>query len=128
MTPETWPADHFTKLVGIDHFELLDDGSVRVVIDTRDEHLNIGGIVHGGFLMTLLDGVMGPSVVRTLDEDQWCATETLTTEFLRPADGTLTARGWVERRGKLTAFVNGTVHDAQGRLVARATGVWAIRR
>jgi acyl-coenzyme A thioesterase PaaI-like protein len=52
----------------------------------------------------------------------------LNTEFIRPARGTLTARGELDRRGGLTAYAMGTVTDEGGKLVARATGIWAIRK
>lgn len=127
MTPRQLPSDPFTGLVGLNGFTVQDDGSVTARFEVTDEHLNLGGIVHGGALATLLDGVMGVSVTLGLAEDEWCATETLTLQFLRPASGALLGRGWVTRRGRSTAFVDGEVHDGEGRLVARATGVWAIR-
>jgi uncharacterized protein (TIGR00369 family) len=135
MTPaqrtETYPTDHFTNFVGIEETHLLEDGRVEAEIEIREEHLNEGGVVHGGLLATALDVVMGSAVVATLDLEggQWCATQSLTTDFVRPArEGAIRAVGEIDRRGTLAANVSGRVEDGQGRLVARATGVWAIRR
>lgn len=110
---------------------MLDDGSVEAEIEIREEHLNEGGVVHGGLLATALDVVMGSAVVATLDLEggQWCATQSLTTDFLRPVTGgNIRAVGTIDRRGTLAANVSGEVLDEQGQTVARATGVWAIRR
>lgn len=126
--PDTWPSFGFSKLVGIPDFDLHDDGSVTTEMDVDDHHRNQGGLVHGGMLFTLLDSVMGGAVVRTLQDDEWCATETINVQFMRPAEGRVRARGWLERRGRLTAFVTGEVQDvASGKVVARATGVWVVR-
>lgn len=125
------PPDGFTSYLGIESFELDPaTGEVIAILPTQPHHANTGGVVHGGVLTGLLDCVMGAAVVTTLAEDEWCATQTLTTDFLRPGTpgGRLVARGRVDRRGKLAAFPSGEVRDEKGEVVARATGVWAIRR
>jgi uncharacterized protein (TIGR00369 family) len=105
-----------------------DDGSVEVALDAGAEHHREGGIVHGGVMMTLLDSAMAAAVRRTLTPGQWIASASITTDFLAAAkEGRLVARGWVERRGKLSAFPRGELRDSTGALVARASGVWAIR-
>ncbi|PSG96239.1 hypothetical protein BRD56_11985 [Thermoplasmatales archaeon SW_10_69_26] len=127
----THPTDGFTNYAGIEETHLLADGRVEAEIEVREEHLNEGGVVHGGLLATALDVVMGSAVVATLDldEGQWCATQSLTTDFLRPVrEGEIRAVGEIDRRGSLAANVSGEIHDEEGRVVARATGVWAIRR
>lgn len=127
----THPTDGFTRYTGIEETHLLDDGRVEAEIEVREEHLNEGGVVHGGLLATALDVVMGSAVVATLDLEggQWCATQSLTTDFVRPVrGGRILAIGEIDRRGTLAANVSGHVEDEEGRLVARATGVWAIRR
>jgi acyl-coenzyme A thioesterase PaaI-like protein len=53
----------------------------------------------------------------------------MTIDFLRPARaGPLVARGRVGKRGRSMAFPSAELFDGQGELVARAHGVWAIRR
>lgn len=120
--------DSFGELLGIDDFE-LGESSASVRLTTGAHHTNMGGIVHGGVLSALLDFALGAAVVSTLNEGEWCATQSFTTDFLRPADPgeVLTARARVDRRGKLAAFPSGEVVNARGEVVARATGVWAIR-
>lgn len=127
--PERWIPTGFSQHVGFHDFTIGDDRSISVELDASDRHLNMGGIVHGGVLVSMLDSVMGGAVVATLGEGEWTATETLTTNFMRAASaGRIKATGRVMRRGKLTAFVSGDAVDETGRVLAHATGVWAIRK
>lgn len=120
--------DGFADLLGLTDVE-MEAGKVEVRLPTGAQHANAGGWVHGGALTALLDFALGAAVVTTLKEGEWCATQSLTTDFLRPAPPgeTLVARARVDRRGKLAAFPSGEVLDARGEVVARATGVWAVR-
>jgi uncharacterized protein (TIGR00369 family) len=121
-------VDSYGALLGIDGYEGA-DGHVTIRLRSGAKHANMGGWVHGGVLTGLLDFALGAAVVTTLAEGEWCATQSLTTDFLRPGKPgeTLTARARVDRRGKLAAFPSGEVVDEKGEVVARASGVWAIR-
>ena len=118
----------YSDLLGIASFEPEGEG-VRVVLPTSARHANLGGWIHGGVLAGLLDFALGAAVVATLREGEWTATQSLTTDFLRPGKpgARLVARARVDRRGKLAAFPSGEVVDEEGTVLARATGVWAIR-
>lgn len=123
--------DGFTNHLGIASFDLDADGkTVLARLPTTATHANMGGWIHGGVMTALLDSAMGAAVVVTLAEGEWCATQALTTDFLRPGKpgATLTARARVDRRGKLAAFPSGEIVDETGDILARATGVWAIRQ
>ncbi len=127
--PQRWTPTGFSRHIGFHDYELHPDGTVSVELDAEDRHLNAGGIVHGGVLLSMLDSVMGGAVVATLRDGEWTATESLTTNFMRPGmTERVRATGSVDRRGKLTAFVQGEVAAADGRILARASGVWAIRQ
>lgn len=118
----------FAKLLDVRLVEEANDGSVTVAIDVREDHLRAGGIVHGGVMMTMLDVAMAASVGRTLKEGESTVSVNINTDFLRPAArGRLLAKGRLERRGATMAFPVGELRDGEGNLVARATGVWAIR-
>lgn len=130
VEPQQWEPRGFTEHVGMHEFRIK-EGAVSVDLEVEPRHLNKGGIAHGGVLFSLLDTVMGGAVVATLNDGEWTATESMTTNFMRPAlEGKrVRATGRVERRGKLTAFVKGELVDAaDGTVLAFATGVWAIRR
>lgn len=118
----------YSALLGIEGWELV-DGGIRVVLKTTEKHANMGGWVHGGVFAGLLDFALGAAVVATLGEGEWTATQSLTTDFLRPGKPgeTLVATARVDRRGKLAAFPSGEVRGEGGEVLARATGVWAVR-
>lgn len=120
---------NYAELLGLASLE-MEDGEARVELELTPGHLNLGGIAHGGLLVSLLDFAMGSAVVSTLDGDvgEWCATQSLTTSFLRPvSEGRVVATGRVVRRGRSAAYPEGELRDGAGNLVATAMGVWAIR-
>jgi len=121
-------VDSYGALLGIEGFE-INDGEMSVILPTSARHANMGGWIHGGVMSGLLDFALGAAVVGTLAEGEWCATQSLTTDFLRPGKpgDRLTARARVDRRGKLAAFPSGEVYGRDGEVLARATGVWAVR-
>ncbi len=90
---------------------------------SRPEHLNSFGIVHGGAVMTLLDVVMA-SAARSLQPEMGMITIELKTSFMRAAQGTLTAHGKVLHRSRKMVFVEGRIVDEQGQLCAHATGTF----
>lgn len=120
--------DSYGALLGIEGFEMAEEG-ITVALPTGARHANMGGWIHGGVFSGLLDFALGAAVVATLGEGEWCATQSLTTDFLRPGKPgeRLVARARVDRRGKLAAFPSGEVVGEGGEVLARATGVWAIR-
>lgn len=117
----------FAQLLGVEVVR-EDDEAVELALEARTELERSGGILHGGVMMSLLDMAMAGTVARTLAPGESTASVSITTDFLRPASqGRLLARGRLERRGKTMAFPVGELVDAEGKLVARSTGVWAIR-
>ncbi|MBM3976719.1 MAG: PaaI family thioesterase [Planctomycetes bacterium] len=107
--------------------EDLEDGSVRLSLDTDASLRNELGSVHGGIIMLLVDGAMGRAAGRTLAPGQICATVQFSSQFLAPAAGRLSALGRVVRRGRTIAFAEGEVRREDGTVVARAHGTWVIR-
>ena len=116
----------FAKLLGVEVVR-SDDAGVELALDATVDHERDGGILHGGVMMSLLDMAMAGTVARTLAPDERTASVSITTDFLRAGTrGRLIARGVLVRRGRTMAFPTGEIVDGEGRLLARATGVWAI--
>jgi len=107
--------------------EDLPDGRVRLALETDESLRSEGGRIHGGIAALLLDGAMGRAVERSLGAGQSCATVQLSVQYLAPAEGLLTAEGRIVRRGRTLAFLEGECRRADGTIVARAHGTWAIR-
>jgi len=104
-----------------------DDGEVEVALELQPHHLNRRGVAHGGVITSLLDSALGGAVISSMPKEWWCATTTLTTQFIGGAgEGRLVATGRLLRRGQSVAFAAGEVHDVRGKIVASATGTWHL--
>jgi uncharacterized protein (TIGR00369 family) len=104
-------------------------GTIRIAFEARQEFLNPIGVVQGGFLAAMLDDTLGPALAATLEADQFAPTLELKVSFLRPAPpGQLVGTGRVVHRGGTIAFLEGSLADAQGQVVATATATARIVR
>ncbi len=104
-----------------------DERRSEVVLELAPHHLNRRGVAHGGVISSLLDSALGAAVIASIPQEWWCATTSLSTQFLEGAGrGRLTATGRLLRRGRAVAFAAGEVHDEKGRLIATATGSWHL--
>jgi len=101
-----------------------DEGTVTFTCATDPSMLNPLGSLHGGVACTLLDSVIGCAVHTTLPAGVGYTSIDITVSYLRsPAIGSeLTAIGRVTKPGRRVAFGEGEVRDADGRLIATATG------
>jgi uncharacterized protein (TIGR00369 family) len=117
----------FVDLLGL---ELLrfDHGEAAIAIALRDELTNSWGVAHGGVTMTLLDVVMAHAA-RSPGEDgivetSGVVTVEMKTSFLRPGLGRLVGTGRRLHRTASMAFCEGSLVDAEGLLIAHATGTF----
>lgn len=123
---EPMSQTRFTTYMGM-QIEPQADGEVVVRLALGPQHRNGRGVVHGGVVAALLDTALGGAVVAAIPREWWCATTSLSVQFIagtRSAE--LVARGRVLRRGRSTAFASGTAHDGDGTLVASAQGSWHL--
>jgi uncharacterized protein (TIGR00369 family) len=104
-----------------------DAGTIEVGFTASEAFLNPAGNVQGGFLAAMLDDTLGPALVATLAPDQFAPTLELKVSFLRPATvGPLVGRARVVHRGGTIAFLEGTLSDPAGDVVATATATARI--
>ena len=121
----------FVDLLG---FELIafDAGHAEMALELRDELTNSWSVVHGGVSMTLLDVVMAHAARSPnqpgVSESPGVVTVEMKTTFMRPGLGRLTARGRLVHRTASMAFCEGSIFDAQGVIVAQATGTFKYLR
>ena len=106
------------------------DGSATVAMTPTEDMANHSGFVHGGMITALADSAMGrslrtldPGVVRAMSFD-------LKLSFISAAKvgETLQATGHVIHAGRRTAVTECRVDGPGGRLVATASGTFAITR
>jgi len=85
------------------------------------------GIIHGGFLASILDIAMGYASVTLLTAGESQRTMEIKINFLEgvPPDRVL-ADGEVLRRGKRTVYCEGSIRTDEGVLVARGSATFAI--
>jgi molybdopterin converting factor subunit 1 len=97
-------------------------GHVRMEFTASEQFLNPAGVVQGGFITAMLDDTMGPAAVAQLGAGYFAPTLELKVSFLRPVGpGRLVADGRVVHMGKSIAFLEGSLADEEGNLVATAT-------
>jgi uncharacterized protein (TIGR00369 family) len=102
-------------------------GDVRLGWEARPDHRNLQGLVHGGILATLVDIAMGLAVRTVVGPTRRHVTIDLHVQYLRPArPGPLQALGSVVRVGTNVGFAEGSVMDAAGRLLIRASGTYSV--
>ncbi len=116
----------FHEYLGIE-VERMEHGEASASLVLAPHHCNRRGVVHGGVMAALLDTALGAAVVSSIPSAWWCATISLSVQFLEGArQGRLRASGRVLRRGRRVAFAGGEVRDESGRLVATAQGSWHL--
>ena len=97
-------------------------GWVKIGFEGKPQFCNPAGFVQGGFLAAMLDDTMGPAVLVKSDGALYTATIDLHVSFLAPAkSGPLVAEATVLQIGKTIGFIEGTLTDADGVVVAKAT-------
>jgi uncharacterized protein (TIGR00369 family) len=117
----------FVELLG---FELLrfERGEAEIAVGLRDELTNSWGVAHGGVTMTLLDVVMAHAARAPGDdgvaEESGVVTIEMKTTFIRPGLGRLVGSGKRLHRTASLAFCEGSLADADGQLIAHATGTF----
>ncbi|CAL9394483.1 hypothetical protein SUDANB121_01335 [Nocardiopsis dassonvillei] len=106
----------------------VEEGEVVFGGTPDDSVYNPLGIVHGGYVCTLLDTVAGCAVQTTLPAGSGYTSIEIKVNYLRPvtAGTALTARGWVTKPGRRVAFAEGEVRDGSGRVVATASSTCLV--
>lgn len=119
----------FHNLLGYRQVAWEQDEAV-IELELKPEHLNLGGVIHGGVLSSLLDIVLAeagtycpyPGRMRK------AITLTLTTTFTGQCSaGVITVTGRKRAGGSRIFNSTGEVRDDQGNLLAIAEGTFRIR-
>ena len=97
---------------------------VEIAFEASAETMaNPMGQIQGGFLCAMLDECMSVACMVASGMTSVAPTLEMKTSFLRPAfPGALKGVGTVLRWGKTIAFTEGELYDAEGRLLAKASG------
>lgn len=107
----------------------LGRGEARIELVAGERLHNAMGTVHGGIFCDLADVAMGAALATLAADGESFTTLQLQMSYLLPVvEGRLSAHARVVRRGRGTAHLECDLEDGEGRLVARATSVCAIRQ
>ena len=98
--------------------------SVEVEFDAKAELLlNPMKQIQGGYLCAMLDEAMSVACMVASGMTAVAPTLEMKTSFFRPgAPGKIKGIGKVVKWGRQVAFTEGELYDAEGRLLAKATG------
>jgi uncharacterized protein (TIGR00369 family) len=108
-------------------FSSSQTGPHHFILDLRDEHLNGGGMMHGGLMMAMADSVLGTTVRRAAGA--LGSTISLNCDFLAGAGPgeRIQAEAVISRMTRSIAFVNGRLYTDEKTLLT-ASGIWKIRK
>ncbi|MBU2955037.1 PaaI family thioesterase [Marinobacter sp. F3R08] len=119
----------FHSLLGYRQVSWAENEAV-LELEIQPRHLNLGGVIHGGVLTSLLDIVLAqagtycpyPGRMRK------AITLSLTTTFTgQCSGGTIRITGHKRAGGRRIFNSTGEVHDQEGNLLAMAEGTFRIR-
>jgi uncharacterized protein (TIGR00369 family) len=100
-------------------------GTASLELDER--HMNPNAVAHGAVAFALMDTAMGAAVMSVIPDGSSCATIEVHTRFHRAVQGgALVAEATVLSVGRRVVHLQARTADADGRLVASATGSFAV--
>jgi molybdopterin converting factor subunit 1 len=104
-------------------------GHVRFEFHASELFLNPAGAIQGGFLTVMLDETMGPAALSALGPGFTVPTLELKVSFLRPGRvGRLVADARVVHLGRSVAFLEASLSDDDGNLIATSTATARVVR
>jgi molybdopterin converting factor subunit 1 len=105
----------------------VEPGHMRFEFNASEQLLNPAGVVQGGFITAMLDETMGPAALAALGPGHMVPTLELKVSFLRPVrPGRLVSDARVVHRGKSVVFLESSLRDDDGALLATATATARI--
>lgn len=126
MAAESASQFPLAKFLGM-NVETIGVGKGRATVTIDERHHNPNAVAHGGVLFTLIDTSMGAATMSVLDADHYCSTIEIQVRYLRPVlDGDLTVETQVVKPGRRIVHLESRATDGTGRLVATATGSYAV--
>ena len=107
--------------------EILNEGEAKYTIEIKEKHLATPVAAHGGVVAGVIDGTMGVAAMTIAGQrNNVVSTVDLKVAFLKPVmlGDQLTSIGKVISAGKRLIYVEASVTNQKGILVARGSGVF----
>ena len=119
---ENQAADLNSTLGFIRIVEMLPEGRATLEYQAGTHMCHSGGVVQGGFVTGWIDAAMAHAAMAMSGPDVVPMSLELKVSFFAPArPGVVTAKAWVERRGRSTCFFEGQLIDSTGKVLAKAS-------
>lgn len=107
--------------------EMTGAGRATYRLQVSPELLNPHGVLHGAAVYTMIDYSMGGATMAVLAPNEVCATIEIKVSYLASVrSGTLLCETEIVRQGRRVVFLESKVRDADARLVATASGSFAV--
>ncbi|HEX7312365.1 MAG TPA: PaaI family thioesterase [Pyrinomonadaceae bacterium] len=117
----------YVGLLGLE-FVRAERGAATFALDVREELTRMGGILHGGAVVSLLDTAAAFAVHTVIEPDARTVTVDLTVHFLRPASGgRIEAQARVIRRGRRVCILSVEARDESAEIIATSTMTYYIQ-
>lgn len=111
----------FARLLGLE-LVAAERGAATVTLEAREDLTRVGGILHGGVIVSLLDTAAAFAVHTLLEPGSMSVTVDLTVHFLRPVSaGRIKSHARVLRAGRRILVISVEATDPAGVLIATAT-------
>ena len=124
---ETFTQVPYVGLLGLE-FIRAERGAATFALDVREELTRMGGILHGGAVVSLLDTAAAFAVHTVIEPDARTVTVDLTVHFLRPASGgRIEAEARVIRRGRRVCILSVEARDGAAEIIATSTMTYYIQ-
>ena len=100
----------------------VDTGTIELAFTATEALTNPTGNVLGAFRAAMLHDTVGPALLATLEPDQFQSTLQFNVSFPRPVrPGRLVGRGRILHRDGDLVFLEASLFDGQGQVIATAT-------
>ena len=100
----------------------IENGTIELAFAATEDFTNPSGNVLGAFVAAMLYDTVGPALLSALEPDQFQSTLELNVNFLRPLrPGRVVGKGRVVHRDSDMAFLEASLLDSNGTLIATAT-------
>lgn len=123
LPPPPITASNSFSLISFDYGQIVMQGV------PEEKFRNTLGIIHGGWIATILDSALGCAVHTTLAVGRGYATAELKVSYLRPLNesiGLVRAEGRVLSVGNKIAFAEGSLLGPDGKTYAHATSTCSV--
>jgi len=99
-----------------------DTTCVRMEYEAKMAFCHSGGVVQGGFVTGWIDAAMAHSVIMATDYAMSPLSLEIKITFLKSVSpGRVFAEGWIEKRGRSLAFLEGRLLNEAGDVLAKGT-------